>query len=498
MPSAPPAEFAAAISDSPLDQEMRDSFVPYSLAVMRQRAIPDARDGLKPVQRRILYAMSLMGLKATAGHRKSATIVGEVMGNFHPHGDSAVYGAMVRMGQPFAAKVPLVDPRGNFGGLDDPPAAYRYTEARLSAAAETVLDGINEDAVDFFPTFDGERHEPVVLPALIPNLLANGAEGIAVGISTSIPPHNLAETAAAVRMWIKASGAGRRTSLERLMKALPGPDFPCGGIVDGDIAGAYRTGKGTLRLRARCEIQKVARSRRRQLVFTELPWMVSPVAVVNAVRAAKEANKVTGVVEASDTSSSDGPQVTVSLAGNADPEAVIEALYAATPLGNRVAVNMVAVVGGSPRQLSLRELIEIYADHLTSVTKRRALFALKAARARAHVLRGLIAAADRIRDVVTVITEAEDTAAAREELMRLLGIDEEQADAVLEMRLRQLSNLETTDLRDRLAVQESIIGDRSEVVNDEKRLRDEAIKAMDAAVEASAAAPRQTTIATEE
>ena len=491
--SSPPKEFAASVVEVDMPDELRDSFMPYALSVTVARAIPDVRDGLKPVQRRILYAMNQLRLLPTSGHQKSANIVGEVMGKYHPHGDLSIYEAMVRMGQPVASMVPLVDPRGNFGGLDDKPAAYRYTEARLSEPAMSMLDGIDEGTVDFADSYDGRRSEPTVLPAGIPNLLVNGAWGVAVGLSTSIPPHNLDEVMRAVRMWLKAP-EDKPPTLSRLMRALPGPDFPSGGILTGDIKTAYATGKSAtgkdaLRLRARCRVEK-ATSRRRQLVFDELPYRIGALKVVEAIRQASESDRVKGIADAADTSSSTGAQVTVVLNVGSDPDQVRDELFAATPLEDTVSVNAVALVDGIPRVLGLREMIAEYSKHLLDVTLRRAKHVRGIALKKSHELRGLLAAVVRIEDVIAAIRAADSTAAERESLMQLLGIDAEQANAVLEMPVRRLSALGEANLRDGLSAQEAIIVSRTEVIEDDQKLRAEVIANLEAAVKPAVAARR--------
>lgn len=487
-------QFAAQIVEVDMKDEMESSFMPYALSSLTARAIPDVRDGLKPVQRRILYAMHRLGLSPTSGHSKSATVVGEVMGKFHPHGDSAIYETMVRLGRPSALQLPLIDPRGNFGGLDDPAAAPRYTEARLAQPAVSMLDGIDENAVDFTDTFDGARQEPVVLPSNLPNLLTNGTDGIAVGMSTSIPPHNLEEVVRAVRLWL-TSKAANGPSLTRLMKHITGPDFPFGGILSGDVAEAYKTGRGVLRVRARHTVEKVPGSRRRQIVFTELPR--GPVSIITAIRKDRDKdkgkNRLQGVADAFDTSDKNEPKVTVELNVGTDPEAAAEELFAVTPLESSVSMIAVAIVDGIPRQLTLREMVAHYADHLCQVTLRRAEHARESARKRAHVLAGLIAAAERIQEVIEAIRASTDAAVLRTELMSMLGIDEEQVDHVLDMRLRRLSALEEGRLRAELAEQEAVIADRTEVIDDEQRLRAEAIKNMEQAAR-PAATPRKTLI----
>ena len=478
--SAPPERFAKEVVDVDIVDEMSDDFMRYSMYVIEERALPDVRDGLKPVQRRILYAMHHeLGLHPNGGHRKSAGIVGEVMGKYHPHGDGAIYGAMVNMAQDVSTQMPLVDPRGNFGGLDDPPAAYRYTEARLSEAATALLSGINQNAVDMKETFDGERKEPAVLPAHLPNLLVNGVIGIAVGMSTYIPPHNLEEIVKAVRIWMMAP-EGKVPTLARLMKVVQGPDFPLGGILTGDLKEAYTTGRGLLKLRARCAIEK-GTPRRRQLVFDEFPYQVGAESIIARIQKGIKDGRIKGVADVSNTSGQDGPQVTVALNVGTNPEEARDNLYSATQLENTVSMRAVALVGGSPKTLGLREMIKHYADHLRGVTLRRAHFVLEQALRRAHILRGLLAAVSRIEEVIATIRASNDSSSARQALMRLLDIDEEQAEAFLEMRFRRLTALEEDTLRKDLAEQEVIIKSRTEVINDDNLLRTEAVKNMEQA-----------------
>ena len=478
--SAPPERFAKEVVDVDIVDEMPDDFMRYAMYVIEERALPDVRDGLKPVQRRILYVMHHeLGLHPNGGHRKSAGIVGEVMGKYHPHGDGAIYGAVVNMAQDVSTQMPLVDPRGNFGGLDDPPAAYRYTEARLSEAATALLSGINQNAVDMKSTFDGERQEPTVLPAHLPNLLVNGAIGIAVGMSTYIPPHNLEEIVKAVRIWMM-SPEGKVPTLARLMKVVQGPDFPVGGILTGDLKEVYSTGRGLLKLRARCEIRK-GTPRRRQLVFDELPYQVGAESIIARIQKGVKVGRIKGVADVSNTSGQDGPQVTVTLSVGTSPEEARDALYSATQLENTVSVRAVALVDGSPKTLGLREMIKHYAEHLREVTLRRAHFVLEQALRRAHILRGLLVAVSRIDEVIATIRASEDSSSARQALMRLLDIDEEQAEAFLEMRFRRLTALEEDTLRKDLAEQEVIIKSRTEVINDDNLLRAEAVKNMEQA-----------------
>ena len=490
----PPTEIAAEVVDVDLPDEMRDSFMPYALSVTVSRAIPDARDGLKPVQRRILHVMAALHLGPKDGHRKSAGIVGEVMGKYHPHGDGAIYEAMVRMGQPAVSMMPLVDPRGNFGGLDDPPAAYRYTEARLSNAAMAMLDGLNENAVDFVPTYDGEREEPAVLPAGLPNLLVNGVSGIAVGMATSIPPHNLHEVVEAVCLWLKAP-EGSPPTLRALLKAMSGPDFPCGGVFvasSEEIEDAYRTGRGSFRLRALCTVEQVT-AKRARLTFTELPHQIGAERVVKKIRQRIEAEALPGVRDAANMSDKTGARVSVELHPGADAETAKALLYSSTPLEESVSLNAVAILGGQPLLMSLPNLVMAYGNHVIETTQRRAAFVRDRAARRVHILNGLIAATVAIDQVIRVIRKAQSADAARSGLRKLLKIDDEQAEAILDMRLRRISALEESTLRSELAEQEAVIADREEMLGDPVKLRSEAINILRAHAE-PLAAPRRTVI----
>ena len=437
-----PEQIAREIVEVPVADEMRDSFMPYALSVTTSRAIPDVRDGLKPVQRRILYVMADLGLRPGTPFRKSAGVVGEVMGKYHPHGDGAIYEAMVRMGQTFSMSVPLVDPKGNFGSLDDPPAAYRYTEARLTSAAMAMVIDLDEETVDFLPNFDGEREEPTCLPAAIPNLLVNGASGIAVGMATNMPPHNLAEIAAAIDHVLM--NRRPKPSVDDLMEFVEGPDFPTGGIVvdDGSLREAYATGRGTIRVRARAEIENIT-ARRQGIVVTELPYAVGPERVQTKIRELVSAGKLDGIAAVVDLSDRNhGLRLVIECKTGVGPHGLLEKLYRLTPLEESFGINNVALVDGVPTTLGLYALCQHYVDHRLDVIVRRTEYRLARAEDRAHVLLGLLLALDNIDQVISIIRGSDDASAARSELMNLLKLTEVQATHILDMQLRRLTALE--------------------------------------------------------
>lgn len=434
---------------SPIAGELSDSFMEYSMSVIVSRAIPDVRDGLKPVQRRILYAMWEKGLAAEKSHQKSASVVGTVMGTYHPHGDSAIYDAMVRLAQDWSMRVPLVDGQGNFGSPDDSPAAARYTEARMSRAAEFLVGDLGEETVDFVPNYSGTTVQPVVLPAKYPNLVVNGAAGIAVGMATNIAPHNLGEVAEAVKLLI----ADPRATLADLMKKIPGPDFPTGGIlIEGEgIKEAYRDGRGTVRMRGRVEIEEVAGARRRgaQLVVKELPYGVAPERFITRTVEAISAKKVEGVTSIADHSDRhSGQRIVLELRAGVNPAAVLAQLYSQTPLEERFSINQVALVGGAPQTVGLKKMLTAWIEAAVEVVERRTRYRLGRAEARLHLVAGLVAALDMIDEVVAEIRRSRSTAAAREKIMKLVGVDETQANYILEMPLRRLVSLERRKLQD--------------------------------------------------
>lgn len=432
------------IIDVDVAKEMRESFLEYSYSVIYSRALPDARDGLKPVQRRIVYQMGEMGLRPDRGHVKSARVTGEVMGKLHPHGDGAIYDALVRMAQDFSLRLPLIDGHGNFGSLDDGPAAARYTEARLAPASLLLNESLDEDVVDFVPNYDAQLTEPSVLPAAFPNLLVNGASGIAVGMATNMPPHNLREVVAALQLLI----ANPDAELEEILKVLPGPDLPSGAIalVGETLTEAYATGRGAFRMRAKISIENVG-PRRTGLVVTELPYQVGPERVVDRIREAVNAKKLEGIHDVVDlTDRENGLKLVIELKTGFDPSSVVEALYKFTPLEENFGVNNVALVDGRPQQLSLRELLQVYIGHRLEVVKRRSTNRKDRKSARLHLLEGLQIAVLNIDEVIEVIRTSDTVESARSRLMQIFDLSTLQADHILELRLRRLTRFSVIEL----------------------------------------------------
>ena len=432
------------IVDIDVGKEMRESFLEYSYSVIYSRALPDARDGLKPVQRRIVYQMGEMGLRPDRGHVKSARVTGEVMGKLHPHGDGAIYDALVRMSQDFSLRMPLIDGHGNFGSLDDGPAAARYTEARLAQAALLLNESLDEDVVDFEANYDAQLTEPSVLPAAFPNLLVNGASGIAVGMATNMPPHNLKEVVSALVHLIRNPAA----SLAELMEHIPGPDLPSGAIalVGEALTEAYETGRGSFKMRARISVETVG-PRRTGLVVTELPYLVGPERVIDRIRDAVSSKKLTGIHDVVDlTDRENGLRLIIELKTGFDPDSVIEALYKYTPLEENFGVNNVALVDGRPQQLGLKQLLEVYLEHRLTVTRRRSQNRLDRRRARLHLLEGLQTAVLNIDEVIEVIRTSDTAEAARDRLMTIFDLSELQSDHILELRLRRLTRFSVIEL----------------------------------------------------
>ncbi|MGA9869549.1 MAG: DNA gyrase subunit A, partial [Rhodococcus sp. (in: high G+C Gram-positive bacteria)] len=404
MPTPPAASSPAdhgRIEDVDVSIEMQGSFLEYAYSVIYSRALPDARDGLKPVQRRILFQMADMGLRPDRGHVKSARVVGEVMGKLHPHGDSAIYDALVRLAQPFSLRVPLVDGHGNFGSLDDGPAASRYTEARLAPSALALTENLDEDVVDFIPNYDGQFQQPEVLPAAFPNLLVNGASGIAVGMATNMAPHNLVEVVAAAIHLLENPDA----SVEDLMEFVPGPDLPSGGIIVGldGIKDAYTNGRGSFRTRAKVSIESLG-PRRTGLVVTELPYLVGPERIIEKIKDAVNAKKLQGIADIADlTDRHNGLRLIISIKTGFDPQAVLDHLYRLTPLEDSFSMNNVALVVGQPATLGLREMLRVYLDHRIQVITRRSQYRLQKKRDRLHLVEGLLIAILDIDEVIQVI-----------------------------------------------------------------------------------------------
>jgi DNA gyrase subunit A len=432
------------IIDIDVAAEMEHSFLEYAYSVIYSRALPDARDGLKPVQRRILYMMDQMGLTPDKGHVKSARVVGEVMGKLHPHGDSAIYDAMVRLAQDFNLRLPLVDGHGNFGSVDDGPAAARYTEARMAPAAVAMTANLNEDTVDFEPNYDNQMQQPTVLPAAFPNLLVNGASGIAVGMATNMAPHNLREVIDAAQHLISHPDADTKA----LMKFVPGPDLPSGARIVGldGIKEAYETGRGRFTMRATVNVEQVS-ARRTGLVVTELPYGVGPERVIDRLKTAVNTKKVAGIADVIDlTDRHHGLKLVIELKSGFNPQAVLAQLYRHTPLEENFGINNVTLVDGQPQTLGLKDLLNVYVDHRLTVVRRRSAYRLQKRQDRLHLVEGLLLALVDIDEVIEIIRTSDDAAAARERLMIVFDLTEIQANHILELRLRQLTKFSRLDL----------------------------------------------------
>ncbi|HNP15076.1 MAG TPA: DNA topoisomerase IV subunit A, partial [Terrimesophilobacter sp.] len=455
------------IDDIDVSTEMEGSYLEYAYSVIYSRALPDARDGLKPVQRRILYQMSEMGLRPDRGHVKSSRVVGDVMGKLHPHGDASIYDAMVRLAQPFILRVPLVDGHGNFGSLDDGPAAPRYTEARLAAAAMAMVSDLDEDVVDFVPNYDNQLTQPDVLPAAFPNLLVNGASGIAVGMATNMAPHNLIEVVGGARHLL----ANPDASLDDLMAYVPGPDLPTGGTIVGldGIREAYETGRGSFKTRARVSVENIT-ARKTGLIVTELPYMVGTEKVIEKIKDGVNSKKLSGISDVTDlTDRKHGLRLVIGIKTGFNPQAVLEQLYKHTPLEDQFNINNVTLVDGGPRTLGLRDLLQVYVDHRISVTTRRTTFRLARRQERLHLVDGLLIAILDIDEVIQVIRASDDSDVARKRLMDVFDLSEVQAEYILELRLRRLTKFSRIELeaeRDKL---------RAEIAELERLLSDAAL-----------------------
>ena len=449
-----------------LEEEMRESFLDYSMSVIVQRALPDVRDGLKPVHRRILYAMYELSLHPDRPYKKSATVVGDVLGKYHPHGDSAVYDALVRMVQEFAMRMPLIDGQGNFGSIDgDPAAAYRYTEARLESLAVELLDDIRKDTVDFQPNFDNQLEEPLVLPARYPNLLVNGSSGIAVGMSTNVPPHNLAEIAAGVRQLVVDPDC----SVDDLMRHIPGPDFPTGGFIVSreGIREMYHQGRGRVLMRARV-VKEGLRGGREQLVVTELPYAVSKTKVIEQIAKLAKAGRAQDVSDIRDETDRDGIRLVIELKRGAKAETVLKMLYKRTSLQMTFGGHLLALDQGQPQEFDLKELIERFRDHRVEVIQRRSRHELEKAEAERHIAEGLLAALENIDKIIKIIRASNNRQEASEKLQDSFGFSDIQAAAILDMRLSRLTALERTHLENRLAELESVISELKQVLGSEE------------------------------
>ncbi len=457
----------SAYHEIEITKEMEASFIDYAMSVIVSRALPDVRDGLKPVQRRIIYSMFENNISPSSAHRKCAKVVGDVMGNYHPHGDGAIYDALVRMGQDFSMRHLLIDPQGNFGSIDDPPGASRYTECRLTKLSTHLLESINENTVDFVPNYADELQEPTVLPSRFPNLLVNGSQGIAVGMATNIPPHNLGEVVDAALYVIDNPDA----TVEELLQFVKGPDFPTGGYLVGTagIRDALTTGRGSVRIRAVCDVEELKKGRT-AIIVTELPYQVSMERVMAKIKELVDDKKITGVADTVNASSDRlGTRLVIELRKDALPQVVLNQLYKGTPLQDSFSYNMVALVDGVPRTLNLAEMIGYYLDHQMEVIERRTQFRLDQARARAHILEGLIVAVDNIDEVIRIIRGSADTAEARANLISGFELSEIQANAILDMPLRRLTALEVDKLRNELAELQDTITDLESILADPKR-----------------------------
>ena len=477
------------IEDVDVSSEMQSSFLEYAYSVIYSRALPDARDGLKPVQRRILFQMADMGLRPDRGHVKSARVVGEVMGKLHPHGDAPIYDALVRLAQAFSLRVPLVDGHGNFGSLDDGPAAPRYTEARLAPPALALTENLDEDVVDFIPNYDGQFQQPEVLPAAFPNLLVNGTTGIAVGMATNMAPHNLIEVVGAATHLLQNPEA----TVEELMEFVPGPDLPGGGIIVGldGIKDAYTNGRGSFRTRAKVSIESLG-PRRTGLVVTELPYLVGPERVIEKIKDAVNAKKLQGIADVTDlTDRHKGLRLVIGIKTGFDPQAVLDHLYRLTPLEDSFSINNVALVEGQPQTLGLRELLRVYLDHRLSVVTRRSSYRLNRRKERLHLVEGLLIAILDIDEVIQVIRTSDDGEQARTRLMGVFDLSEPQAEYILELRLRRLTKFSRIELETERDNLQREIAQLEELLGSDALLRAQVAKELDAAAEAFGT-PRRT------
>lgn len=459
--------------DVEVDEELKKSFIAYAMAVNVSRAIPDVRDGLKPVHRRILYSMHEMGLYNEKPYRKCARIVGDVLGKYHPHGDSAVYDALVRLAQDFTINFPLVDGHGNFGSVDgDPPAAMRYTEARMSKLAAEMLRDLDKETVDFYPTFDDTGMQPCVLPSRFPNLLVNGSDGIAVGMATNIPPHNLAEVISGVIAQID----NPEITIDELMTYIPAPDFPTGAILMGrnGIKRAYRTGRGNYVLRAKCEIEDFTsgNTTRTRIIVSEIPYQVNKARLVESIADLVKDKRVEGISDIREESDRDGMRIVIELRKDANAQVVLNTLYKHTQLQTSNGIILLALVDGEPKVLNLKECIHYYIEHQKDVIVRRTRFDLNKAEERAHIVAGLVLALANIDEVIAIIKQSADKNVAAQRLMEAFELSDKQANAILEMRLQRLTSLEVEKLQEELAELERTIADLKDILANEQRVLD--------------------------
>ena len=486
------AEFSSGkIINVDINREMRKSFLDYSMSVIVARALPDVRDGLKPVHRRILYCMYENGITASKPHRKCAYTVGEVLGKYHPHGDASVYDAMVRLAQDFSMRYMLVDGHGNFGSIDgDPPAAYRYTESRMSKISAEMLADIDKETVDFTPTFDDVLEEPSVLPSRFPNLLVNGSNGIAVGMATNIPPHNLGETIDAMCLLIDNPDA----EIAEIMECMPGPDFPTGGLIMGrsGIRAAYATGRGKIVVRAKTEIVE-AKNGRFKIVVSEIPYGVNKARLIENIANLVKEKRLDGISNIEDHSDRSGMHIEIDIKREASPQVVLNHLFMMTQLQTTFGAIMLSIVNGEPKILTLKEMLQCYINHQVQVIERRTIFDLKKAKERMHILEGLKIAIDFIDEVIAIIRKSKDQAAAKLALCERFGLDDAQAQAIVAMRLGQLTNMERTKIEDEIAALGEKIKEYNEILNNEgKRLS--IVKEEALAIRNKYADPRRTEI----
>jgi DNA gyrase subunit A len=459
-----------------IDREMQAAYLDYAMSVIVSRALPDARDGLKPVQRRVLYAMYDMGIRADSPYRKSARIVGEVLGKYHPHGDASVYESMARMAQDFSMRTLLVDGQGNFGSVDgDPPAAMRYTEARLAAPALDLLADIGKNTVDFTDNFDGTLTEPVVLPAALPNLLVNGATGIAVGMATNIPPHNLSEVVDACVFMLEKWEKLDDVNVDDLMEYVEGPDFPTGGIIieqkgEEGIEAAYGKGRGRVTIQAKAHIEEMERGKSR-IIVTELPYQVNKSSLIERIAELVRDGQLEGITDLRDESDRQGLRIVIELTKNVEPEKVLADLYKRTPMQSTFSINLLALVDNEPRLLTLKQALRVYLDHRLAVIKRRAEFDLEKARARAHILEGLMIALKHLDEIISLIRNSPDVETARERLKKRYKLTELQANAILEMQLRRLAALERKKIETEYKETLALIKDLETLLKSPKKMR---------------------------
>ena len=480
------------IIDIDVSQEMSDSFLEYAYSVIYSRALPDARDGLKPVQRRILHQMNDMGLRPDKGHVKCARAVGEVMGKLHPHGDGAIYDAMVRLAQSFSMRLPLIDGHGNFGSLDAGPAAMRYTESRLAPSAMAMVDESDEDTVDFGSNYDGQLLEPQVLPAAFPNLLVNGATGIAVGMATNMAPHNLGEVIAATKHLID----NPKATLKALMKFVPGPDFPTGGeiVAKEGITEAYESGRGAFKVRATVAVEKVT-ARKQGLVITELPYNIGPEKIVEKIADLVKAKKIQGISDIVDLSDGQqGTKVVVELKNGFEPEDVLEKLYKLTPMEDQFSINAVALVGGKPLTLGLKQLLQVFIDHRIEVIRRRSEYRKEKAENRLKLVDGLLKAIVDIDKVIKIIRGSEDAAEAKAALIKSFKLTDEQATYILDMPLRRLTKMSKLELETESKELKAIVTKLKTLLSSQENIKAQVSLELDEASK-KFATPRRTRIA---